>query len=180
MHSGRHLRSQSPLALTVLAAALAACRDSRPNDTGRMRVANESSTSSPYFADTGGQPSARPVPGTETGRELQAPQIIPAVVIGLQQLIRQANDTSTGNRTAHKNQLSALVSAMRADLTRVGLADTGAFHALSDSVLDDTDGGTGVSKRPKPEEVPAHVARVNQLITMYQRMMASVKRRTGV
>src|SRR4051794_19233003 len=84
MHSGRHLRSQSLLAPTFIAAALAGCRDSRPNDTGRMRVANESSTSSPYFADTGGQPNARPVPGTETGRELQAPQVIPAVVIGLQ------------------------------------------------------------------------------------------------
>jgi hypothetical protein len=167
------------LVLIYLAAAgvLVACRDTRSSDTARARAGNDSGVPSPYFADSSGRAGARGVPGTQTGRDLEAPQVLPAVAIGLVQLQRQANDTSTANRTAHKNQLSRLVNAMIADLTRVGLADSGAFHALADSVLEDTDGGTGVSKRPKPDEVPAHVARVNRLITTYQRMMASAKKR---
>ena len=65
---------------------------------------------------------------------------------------------------------------MGTDLSRVGLADSGAFEALSDSVLSDMSGGTGRADGPPAKEVGAHVDRVNRLIATYDALMSGAKR----
>ena len=65
---------------------------------------------------------------------------------------------------------------MGADLSRAGLADSGSFKALTDSVLSDMAGGTGRAGGPLAKEVGAHVDRVNRLITTYDALMSGAKR----
>ncbi len=74
--------------------------------------------------------------------------------------------------TAYKNLVSDLVTSMQADLYRVGLADSGRFRGLSDSVIDDLGGGSGTpAAGPDPSQVKPHVARMRRLLDLYQQTM---------
>jgi hypothetical protein len=59
----------------------------------------------------------------------------------------------------------------------VGLADTGAFHALSDSLALQLGGGAGGLARQVPsQELPVLESRVRRVIEIYERMMSSVRK----
>jgi hypothetical protein len=84
---------------------------------------------------------------------------------------------SPENFTAYKNLAGDLITSMQADLYRVGLADSGQFRSLSDSVLDDLGGSGGGSANPDPSKMKEHVARMRRLIENYQNAMKNAANR---
>ncbi|HEV8178264.1 MAG TPA: hypothetical protein VGP44_11340 [Gemmatimonadales bacterium] len=152
--------------LLVLAFILSACSRDTP-ETG----ASGAASSSPYTADSKDRAREDGLEGTNSGSELEAPRLIPAVRNQLD-LMSSGSPTTTENVTAYKNLASDLVTSMQADLYRVGFADSGQFRALSDSVLDDLDGGSGTAATgPEPSQVKEHVTRMRRLLDLYQQTM---------
>lgn len=163
----RFIESMSKRLLLILATlALPGCRE-----TARDRAG----TASGYVAATDSGP-ARPGPaGTNTGVEFEAPRLIPGVRAQLELLASRPTDEA--NRTAHKNLISDLIQSMTADLSRVGLADSGAYKALADSVLRTIGGGTGPARGPETSELRPHIARVQRLIGIYEAWMRQAQAR---
>ncbi len=151
--------------LLLLAPLLYACGRDTP-ETGARGTAS----SSPYTADSENRSREDGLDGTNSGAELEAPRLIPAVKNQLE-LMASGSQVSRDNMTAYKNLAGDLVTSMQADLYRVGLADSGNFKALSDSVVEDIGGGTGTAAGPEPSKVPQHVARMRRLIDIYQGAM---------
>jgi hypothetical protein len=146
---------------------LSACRESP--ETGTRGTAS----SSPYTADSVNRAREDGLDGTNSGAELEAPRLIPAVKNQLE-LMASGSQISRENMTAYKNLASDLVTSMQADLYRVGYADSGHFRALSDSVVDELGGGPGsTTDGPEPSKVPQHVSRMRRLIELYQQTMRS-------
>jgi hypothetical protein len=153
--------------LLLLAIPLYACGRDSP-ETGARGAAS----SSPYTADSENRAREDGLEGTNSGAELEAPRLIPAVKNQLE-LMAGGSEVSRENLTAYKNLAGDLVTSMQADLHRVGLADSGHFKALSDSVVEDIGGGTGTAAGPEPSQVNAHVSRMQRLIEFYQEAMRS-------
>jgi hypothetical protein len=151
--------------LLLLAPLLYACGRDTP-ETGARGTAS----SSPYTADSEKRSREDGLDGTNSGAELEAPRLIPAVKNQLELMV-SGSQVSRDNMTAYKNLAGDLVTSMQADLYRVGLADSGNFKALSDSVVEDIGGGTGTAAGPEPSKVPQHVARMRRLIDIYQGAM---------
>jgi hypothetical protein len=152
--------------LFALAVILSACGRETP-ETGARGAAS----ASPYTADSKDRAREDGLEGTNSGSELEAPRLIPAVRNQLD-LMSSGSRTSTENMTAYKNLVSDLVTSMQADLYRVGFADSGQFRALTDSVLDDLGGGSGTSATgPEPSQVKQHVTRMRRLLDSYQQTM---------
>ena len=145
----------------ALALILSACGRDRP-ETGARGTAS----SSPYTADSENRAREDGLEGTNSGTELEAPRLIPAVKNQLE-LMSRGSQINRENLTAYRNLASDLVTSMQADLYRVGFADSGQFRALSDSVLDDI----GTAAGPEPSEVKGHVARMRRLLELYQQTM---------
>ncbi|HEY7613267.1 MAG TPA: hypothetical protein VH764_09755 [Gemmatimonadales bacterium] len=140
-----------------------ACRESRSGlpETGRPDVA----------ARTG----SADLEDSEPGVEFEAPRLIPGIRAQISR-IREPDGATEENITAFRNGVSDLVSAMQADLQRVGVTDTGTVRELSDSVLREFGGGTGTPAGATPEEARALAAQVERLTTLYEeRMRAGVK-----
>jgi hypothetical protein len=150
-------------ALWLVLALSLACRESRSGvpETGRPDVALRAG--SPGLEDS------------EAGVEFEAPRLIPAI----RAQITQLQEPQTGveeNLTAFRNNVGGMVTAMQADLQRVGVTDSGYFRELGDSVLRELGGGPGTPAKAKPEEARALAAQVERLIGLYeQRMRAAVK-----
>jgi hypothetical protein len=155
----------TPVQLFVLALILSACGRDTP-ETGARGAAS----ASPYTADSKDRAREDGLEGTNSGSELEAPRLIPAVRNQLD-LMSSGSPTSTENMTAYKNMASDLLTSMQADLYRVGFADSGQFRALSDSVLSDVGGGTGTADGLQPSEIKQHVARMRRLLDLYQQTM---------
>jgi hypothetical protein len=149
----------------ALALILSACGRENP-ETGARGAAS----SSPYTADSEKRAREDGLEGTNSGSELEAPRLIPAVKNQLE-LMSRNSQANTENLTAYKNLAGDLVTSMQADLHRVGFADSGQFKALSDSVLTDIGGGTGTAAGPEPSEVKQHVTRMRRLLELYQQTM---------
>lgn len=143
---------------------LFACGETRETAT------RGTASASPYTADSESRAREDGVEGTNSGSELEAPRLIPAVKNQLE-LMSTGSKISRENMTAYKNLAGDLVTSMQADLYRVGHADSGQFKALSDSVLNDLGGGTGTTAGPDPSQVPQHVSRMRRLIELYQQTM---------
>jgi hypothetical protein len=112
--------------------------------------------------------------GTNTGIEFEAPRRIPGVFAALSQVAREPDRR---NLTALRGDLGTLEDAMRNDLYRVGLADTGAFSALVDSLAHTLGGGPGGLTKPvDPKEVPKLENWVRRLVEVYNQMMSSVRK----
>lgn len=151
--------------LLALAILISACGRETP-ETGARGTAS----ASPYTADSEKRAREDGLEGTNSGAELEAPRLIPAVRNQLE-LMSRGSQANSENVTAYKNLVSDLVTSMQADLYRVGFADSGQFRALSDSVLDDL-GGVGTSAAgPKPSEAREHVTRMRRLLELYQQTM---------
>lgn len=114
----------------ILLLILAACRETR-SQAGRDSVPDATARA----ADPGHG-------GGEPGVEFEAPRLIPAIRAQIIELEDSAGATEA-SLAAFRGAVDTLVSAMQADLSRVGAADTGDFYALSDSVRRTVAGGGG-------------------------------------
>ena len=144
-----------------------ACRGGEPPSGER--------TASAYSTGADSEARAQRIEGTNTGVEYQTSGRIPGVLTTLDEGSTRAGKEE--NFTALRGNLGDLEEAMRSDLTRAGLADTGEFHALADSLAHDVGGGAGgLTDAPKPDQIARIDARVRRLIEIHQGMMKSVKK----
>lgn len=146
--------------------SFAACR-STP-ETGSRGTGS----ASPYTADADSDAAERDdaLEGTNSGTELEAPRLIPALKNQLGLMSRGAAVTEE-NLLAYKNLAQDVINSMVADMHRAGYSDTGSFRALKDSVLDDIGGGAASGPDLERSELPPHVQRMQRLLDVYQRSM---------
>jgi hypothetical protein len=140
-----------------------ACRENRSGtpDTGQPDVALGA--------------GSREGEDSEPGVEFEAPRLIPGIRAQISR-IREPDGATEENITAFRNGVGGLVSAMQADLQRVGGTDSGDGRELSDSVLRQFGGGPGSPAKATPEEARALTAQVERLIRSYEeRMRAAVR-----
>lgn len=157
--------ARGSLALIGLAVALA-CRGGAPPAGER--------TASAYSTGDDSGASRQQIEGTNTGVEFEAPARIPGVLATLEQLKRRPDKTTL---TALRGDVASLEDGMRSDLTRAGLADTGEFHALTDSLAGQLGGGAGgLTDDPKPEQVAKLDADVRRLIEVHRSMMKTARK----
>jgi hypothetical protein len=135
----------------------------------RERAGNASASA--YTSDADSSAREEGVAGTNSGSELEAPRLIPAIQNQLNLMANGTQPPSTTNLTAYKNMAGDLINSMAADLYRAGQADSGNFKALADSVLEDLGGGAGTTARIDKRKLPQHVDRMQRLIRSYQQAM---------
>ena len=129
-------------------------------------------TSSPYSTGSDSGAARQQLEGTNRGVEFEAPRRIPAVVAALSQLTSAGKTPDKTDLAALRGDIGTLEDAMRDDFARVGLADTGAFHDLTDSIARQLGGGPGgLTKDIDPKEVPELSTRVERLIGIYHDWM---------
>jgi hypothetical protein len=131
----------------ILLLILAACRETR-SESGRDRIPD-------VAAGTRGAERG----DSEPGVEFEAPRLIPAIRAQIIEL-EDPEGATEGSLAAFRNGVDTLVSAMRADLNRVGATDAGDFYALSDSVRRGIPGGAGDT-----------ISQVERLIEIYEARM---------
>ena len=149
-------------ALLLLAIALsAAC--------SREKAGNASASA--YTSDADSSAREDGVAGTNSGGELEAPRLIPAMQNQLNLMANGTQPPNPDNLNAYKNMAGDLINSMIADLYRAGYADSGNFRALGDSVLDDLGGGAGTSAKLDLSKLPQHVDRMQRMIRQYQQTM---------
>jgi len=133
-------------------------------------------SASAYTSDSDSSAKAAGVEGTNSGAEFQAPRLIPAVQNQLNLMASGKQAVDPNNLTAYKNLAGDLVNSMAADLNRAGYADSGDFKALRDSALNELGGGAGTTATLDRSKLPAHIARMRRLISMYQGAVKSSNR----
>lgn len=136
---------------------------------GREKAGN--SSASAYTSDADSSAREEGMAGTNSGSELEAPRLIPAVQNQLTLMASGKDLPSPDNLTAYKNMTGDLINSMIADLQRAGYADSGNFKSLSDSVLSELGGGAGTAARLDRSKLPQHVDRMQRLIRTYQQTM---------
>jgi hypothetical protein len=132
----------------------------------RERAGNASASA--YTSDSDSAVRAAGIEGTNSGSEMEAPRLIPAIQNQLNLMAAGEQPTDRENLTAYKNLAGDLVNSMVADLSRVGLADSGAFKALRDSVMEELGGGAGTESTMDRSKLGEHITRMRRLISMYQ------------
>jgi hypothetical protein len=137
----------------------------------RERAGNASASA--YTSDADSSAREDGLSGTNSGGELEAPRLIPAVQNQLNMMANGTQPPSTANLTAYKNMVGDLINSMSSDLSRAGYADSGNYKALSDSVLEDLGGGAGTRAQVDRSKLPQHVDRMQRLIRSYQQTMRS-------
>jgi hypothetical protein len=149
-----------------------ASREERPGERPR-----EAQTASPYSTGTDSGARSQRVEGTNLGVGFEGTRRIPGVIVTLNELDASGKAPSEENLTALRGQLGTMEDGMRADFRRVGLADTGAFHALIDSIAHQIGGGPGgTAKRLDDKEFAQLSRRVRRLINVYQTWIGTVQR----
>jgi hypothetical protein len=158
--------------LTILLCA-AACRRG-PQLEGQPSAGSR--TASPYSSGTDSGSSNQRIEGTSTGKSFEAPAQIPGVVTALQQVTGAGKAPDQSAVTALRGNLGRLQDAMRNDFTRVGLADTGAFRALRDSIAGQLGGGGGgLAKAMDAKGARLLSSRVQRLIQTYNDWMQTAR-----
>jgi hypothetical protein len=130
-------------------------------------------SASAYTSDSDSSVRGAGIEGTNTGSELEAPRLIPAMQNQLNLMASGGQPTDPENLTAYKNLAGDVVNSMVADLHRAGLADSGDFRALKDSVTGDLGGGAGSESKLDRSKLKEHIPRMRRLISMYQEDMRS-------
>jgi hypothetical protein len=151
-------------ALVFLALVLAA---------GCSREKAGNASASAYTSDSDSMTKTAGLEGTNSGSELEAPRLIPAIQNQLNLMSGGGQPADKENLNAYKNLAGDVVNAMAADLSRAGQADSGTFRTLRDSILDDLGGGAGTDTQLDRSNLSAHIARMRRLIAMYQQSMRS-------
>lgn len=142
---------------------------------GREKAGNTSASA--YTSDSDSSVRAAGVEGTNSGSELEAPRLIPAMQNQLNLMASGEQPTDAENLTAYKNLAGDVVNSMAADLSRVGLADSGDFRALKDSVMRELGGGAGTESKLDRSKLNQHIGRMRHLISTYQQAMRSAGER---
>jgi hypothetical protein len=135
----------------------------------REKAGNASASAYTSDADSGAREDG--LAATNSGSELEAPRLIPAVQNQLNLMASGAQRTSPENLTAYKNMAGDAINSMIADLHRAGYADSGNFRTLGDSVLDELGRGAGTSSRLDQAKLPGHINRMRRLIRLYEQAM---------
>jgi hypothetical protein len=130
-------------------------------------------SASAYTSESDSAARAAGVEGTNTGLELEAPRLIPALQNQLNLMASGDQPTDAENLTAYKNLAGDVVNAMTADLSRVGLSDSGEFRGLKDTVLRELGGGAGTPSTLDRSELSRHIPRMRHLIDLYQQGIRS-------
>jgi hypothetical protein len=138
---------------------------------GCSREKAGNASASAYTAESDSAVRAAGVEGTNSGSELEAPRLIPAIQNQLNLMAAGEQPTDRENLTAYKNLAGDVVNSMAADLSRVGLADSGAFKALRDSVMEELGGGAGTESTMDSSKLGEHISRMRRLISIYQQGM---------
>jgi hypothetical protein len=128
-------------------------------------------SASAYTSDSDSAARAAGVEGTNSGSDLEAPQLIPAVQNQLSLMASGAQQVDRNNLTAYKNLAGDLVNSMAADMNRAGMADSGDFEALHDSVMDQLGGGAGTTATLDRSKLKEHIAAMRRLISKYEQAM---------
>ncbi len=153
-------------AMLILTAVLcAAC--------SRDREHRGNASASAYTADADSSARDDGLAGTNSGAELEAPRLIPAIQNQLNLMSNGSRPPNPDNLTSYKNMAGDLINSMIADLYRAGYADSGNFRSLADSVLGDLGGGAGSSAglEGSSSQLPQHIDRMQRLIRLYQQTM---------
>lgn len=150
-----------PVLLLLTGVLWAACSREKPGNA----------SASAYTSDSDSSAREDGLSGTNSGTELEAPRLIPAIQNQLNLMASGTQPPNPDNFTAYKNMAGDLINSMIADLYRAGYADSGNFRTLGDSVLDDLGGGAGTSSRLDRSTLPQHVDRMQRLIRLYQQTM---------
>jgi hypothetical protein len=158
-------------AATVLTMVLCAAACRRGDDLA-SRPPTGQRTASPYSTGTDSGSVAQRIEGTGTGKSFEAPAKIPGAMTALQRVTAPGKASDKNQVTAFRGEIGALEDAMRNDFLRVGLADTGAFHALSDSIADQIGGGAGgLAKKLDDKGARLLSSRVQRLVQTYNDWM---------
>jgi hypothetical protein len=151
---------RSPILFIAAALSLGCSRENAGN-----------ASASAYTSDSDSGVKAAGVEGTNSGSELEAPRLLPAMQNQLNLMASGTQSASPDNLTAYKNLAGDLVNSMAADMYRVGLADSGTFKALRDSVMEDLGGGAGTTSTLDKSKLKEHISRMRRLISTYQQSM---------
>jgi hypothetical protein len=141
----------------------------------REKAGNASASA--YTSDADSSAREDGMSGTNSGAELEAPRLIPAVQNQLTLMSNGTQPPNPDNFTAYKNMSGDLINSMIADLYRAGYADSGNFRALGDSVLNDLGGGAGTPAKLDRSRLPQHIDRMQRLIRQYQLTMRTAAER---
>lgn len=145
--------------LLLMIGALAGC-DRNAARSGRAQPGSPADSELTVAGDT--------VAAANTSVELEAPRLIPGLRAQLSALRDPEAGLSEGNITAYRTLAGDVVTAMMADLNRVGSPEAGQVRALGDSVVRLIGGGAGDAPAPSPERVTTSVEAMDRLIRHYQ------------
>lgn len=157
--------SRIPILLAL--ALVAAC--------SRERAGNASASA--YTSDSDSSAKENGLAGTNSGSELEAPRLLPAIQNQLNLMAKGGQPVNADNLTAYKNMAGDLINSMIADVYRAGYAHSGHFRALSDSVLNDLGGGAGTHTTLDRSQLPQHIQRMRNLIALYQQAIKNVPKK---
>jgi hypothetical protein len=155
-----------PLLLLAMALCVACSREKAGN-----------ASASAYTSDSDSTAREVGVAGTNSGSELQAPRLLPAIQNQLNLMAKGSQPVNPDNLTAYKNMAGDLINSMIADIYRAGYSDSGHFRALSDSILSDLGGGAGSPPTLDRSQLPQHIERMRRLIALYQQAVKNVPAR---
>jgi len=155
-----------PLPPFLICLLLLGCR-ARPDETGRT-VSTD--TVDPIDTRAAGQPLG----AAQGAVEFETPPLIPAMRAHLDQIARPDVRHDSTSIMSYRGAASRLIDAMEADLVRVGLADSGAFKLLSDSVLSDLGGAAGAAEPSGRRRLSTDSDRMRRLIALYENWMRQI------
>lgn len=108
------------------------------------------------------------------GMTMRSDSLMPMMRAHLDSLAALPGRASAEMLAAHDARASALLDAMGADMTMMGMAPDSAWTALTDSVKRDLADLPSLSGRALETRVQAHVGRVRRLLDMHTAMMGQM------
>ena len=155
---------------TLFLLAMALCAGCTREKAGNASASAYTSVSDSSAREVG-------IAGTNSGSELQAPRLLPAIQNQLNLMAKGSQPANPDNLTAYKNMSGDLINSMIADIYRAGYADSGHFRALSDSVLSQLGGEAGTPPQLDRAQLPQHIQQMRRLIGLYQQAIKNVPTR---
>jgi hypothetical protein len=163
---GKRYTMRSAILLLFLG-ALGGCEGSAVR-TGRAQPGQPADSELTRTGDT--------VAAANTGAEFEAPRLIPGLRAQLSALSDTGAGMTEGNIAAYRNLASDVVTAMHADLNRVGSPDVERIRAMGDSVVRLVGGGAGEAPGESRERITSSIQIMERLIQQYQDAVRAAQR----